>query len=121
MLDAAPHELFTSITLLSGLSPNMFALSPGLRCLRVGDGLIFLSARRSPLGWKGDNIFALARYNSDGSLDPMFGSNAKVTTDLFHGRDFLNAIAIDWDGKTVAACYASHPGRRPQFALARYN
>src|SRR5262249_11256642 len=42
----------------------------------------------------GNSDFALARYNTDGSLDPSFGFNGKVTTDFFHDNDSLNAIAI---------------------------
>jgi uncharacterized delta-60 repeat protein len=61
--------------------------------------------------------FALARYKSDGSLDPSFGGDGKVTTD-FGGFDRANAVAIQADGKIVAAgwCCAGQ-----NFALARYN
>jgi uncharacterized delta-60 repeat protein len=67
--------------------------------------------------------FALARYNPDGTLHPTFNSTGKVLTD-FSGSgsgDTATALAIQSDGKIVAAggSYASGP---PQdFALARYN
>jgi uncharacterized delta-60 repeat protein len=65
-----------------------------------------------------DYDFALARYNSNGSLDTSFGSGGKVTTN-FAGDDYGNALAIQADGRLVVAGYATPSGRR--FALARYN
>jgi len=59
--------------------------------------------------------FALARYNSNGSLDPSFGSGGKVTSD-FGGSDKAQAIAIQTDGKVVVA-----GDNGSDFAIARYN
>ncbi len=40
--------------------------------------------------------FAVARFNTDGSLDTTFGGDGKVTTDFFTARsDSLSDIAID--------------------------
>jgi uncharacterized delta-60 repeat protein len=64
--------------------------------------------------------FALARYNIDGSLDQTFDSDGRVTTDFFGITEFLFDIAIQPDGKIVAAGRAS-PGRGSDLALARYN
>src|SRR5215471_9825548 len=89
-------------------------------CVAIqSDGKIVVGGTSS--GPAGNSDFALARYNTDGSLDPNFGSGGKVTTDFFHDDDSLNAIAIQPDGKIVAAGSASRPGQGPQFALARYN
>lgn len=63
--------------------------------------------------------FALARFNPNGSLDDSFGSEGKVTTDFFGNRDFASAIAIQRDGKIVAAGSAQN-GARTDFAAARY-
>jgi uncharacterized delta-60 repeat protein len=65
--------------------------------------------------------FALARYDTDGSLDPTFGTGGTVTTSLTSGNDQANGVAIQADGKIVAAGFAT-PGSpwRPWFALARY-
>src|SRR5262249_31918578 len=66
--------------------------------------------------------FALARYNSDGSLDPGFGSNGRVTTDFYGLLDNAYALAIQPDGKIVAAGSATIPGSNTnEFALARYD
>jgi uncharacterized delta-60 repeat protein len=64
--------------------------------------------------------FALARYNPDGSLDPAFGSAGKVTTDFSVTEDVALDVAIQSDGKIVAAGYV-RPGATNDFALARYN
>ena len=63
--------------------------------------------------------FALARYNPNGSLDTSFSGDGKQTTD-FGGFDNANAVALDSDGRIVAAGSAS-VGTDRDFALARYN
>lgn len=66
--------------------------------------------------------FALARYNSDGSLDPSFGVNGKVTTDFFGFSDTASALIIQSDGRVVAAGGANNLNSTGlDFALARYN
>jgi uncharacterized delta-60 repeat protein len=63
-------------------------------------------------------VFALARYNPNGSLDTSFGSGGKVTTAIGIQDDAI-ALAQQPDGKLVAAGYSYNPQR--VFALARYN
>jgi uncharacterized delta-60 repeat protein len=63
--------------------------------------------------------FALARYHPDGSLDPTFDGDGKVTTDYGFGSSQVKALAIQADGKIVAAGYGSSTGF--DFFLARYN
>jgi uncharacterized delta-60 repeat protein len=65
--------------------------------------------------------FALARYNTDGSLDPTFDGDGKVTTGFGGGTDRALGVAIQGDGKIVAAgCSTCFPVGG-NFALARYN
>lgn len=45
--------------------------------------------------------FALARYNTDGSLDTTFNSTGMVTTSIGAGNSYGNAIAIQSDGKIL--------------------
>jgi uncharacterized delta-60 repeat protein/CSLREA domain-containing protein len=66
------------------------------------------------------NDFALARYNSDGSLDNSFGTGGMVTTDFDGGHDYGRAITIQPDGKIVVVGNTSVDGD-DDFALARYN
>ncbi len=60
--------------------------------------------------------FALARYNADGSLDSTFGTGGKVQTDFFSSIDRINAIAIQADGKIIAAGFTD-----TFFGLIRYD
>lgn len=65
--------------------------------------------------------FALARYNSNGSLDNTFDGDGKLTT-IFGGKgDFAQSVALQSDGKIVAAGYTTILGIRANFAVARYN
>jgi len=62
--------------------------------------------------------FALARYNADGSLDISFDGDGKVTT-AFSTNSGARAVAIQPDGKIVAAGYSNN-GSEFNFAVARY-
>ena len=66
------------------------------------------------------HLFAVARYNRDGSLDPTFDGDGKVTTDFDAREDEAFAVAIQGDGKIIAAGSAFGPEAQ-DFALARYN
>ena len=61
--------------------------------------------------------FALARYNTDGTLDPAFAGDGKVTTNFTSGFDggFAGAVQIG-DGKIVAVGQAGS-----RMGVARYN
>ena len=78
------------------------------------DGKIIVGGycQSSPLG------FALVRYNPDGSLDTSFGSGGKVTTG---NNGMVNALALQPDGKIVAAGESWNGSTNYVFALARYN
>ncbi len=67
-----------------------------------------------------DSDFALARYNSDGSLDAGFGTGGEVTTD-FGANDGGYTVALQADGKIVVAGTTNNNGSNFDFALARYN
>src|SRR5207249_1300852 len=72
-------------------------------------------------GGFGGPFFALARYNPGGTLDTSFGTGGRVFTN-FGGRDGARALALQADGKIVAAGFTSSDfGTRRRFALARYN
>jgi uncharacterized delta-60 repeat protein len=65
--------------------------------------------------------FGLARYNPNGSLDTSFGTAGVVTTDFSNPNDQANAIALQPDGKIIAAGITYSNATRFDFALARYN
>ena len=87
------------------------------------DGKITVAGRAQTGFDFSDFDFALVRYNIDGSLDPAFGSGGKVTTDFFGNPDGASALAIQPDGKIVAAGSAQiNPfSILSDFAIARYN
>jgi uncharacterized delta-60 repeat protein len=72
----------------------------------------------------GANNCALARYNTNGSLDGSFGTGGKVITNISSGNfvnnDELYSVAIQADGKIVAAGHSADNDHN-YFALARYN
>ncbi|MBI5842518.1 MAG: cadherin domain-containing protein [Chloroflexi bacterium] len=71
-------------------------------------------------GWTNRADFGLARYNSDGSLDTAFGSGGKVTTNLGNQTDYIQALAIQTDGKILAAGWSGNSST-DNFVVARYN
>jgi uncharacterized delta-60 repeat protein len=64
--------------------------------------------------------FALARYNSDGTLDTGFGTGGQVITDFGEVSSQALSVAVQPDGKIVVAGYANIDGNE-DFALVRYN
>ncbi|MHB1036579.1 MAG: golvesin C-terminal-like domain-containing protein [Pirellulales bacterium] len=76
------------------------------------DGKIVLAGATSV-----GNDFAVARYNTDGTLDANFGTSGKQTTN-FGGTDYGYSVAILPNGK-IAVGGSTSVGT--DFALARYN
>lgn len=69
------------------------------------------------------SLFALARYNTNGSLDASFGSGGTLTTAIGTTEPVVNALAVQPSGgKIVAAGTAANASSQTlSFALARYN
>jgi uncharacterized delta-60 repeat protein len=84
------------------------------------DGRIVLAGRR--INNSNDDDFALARYNSNGTLDTSFNGTGKVTTSFNSFRDDANSVTIQPDGKIVAAGFSQRFSFGDiDFAIARYN
>ncbi|MCX6873578.1 MAG: hypothetical protein NTW21_07195 [Verrucomicrobia bacterium] len=66
-------------------------------------------------------VFALARYNTDGTLDTTFGGTGKVTTDIGADYDVAQSVAFQRDGKIVVAGFSYNVGRSTAFTIVRYN
>jgi uncharacterized delta-60 repeat protein len=64
--------------------------------------------------------FALSRYLPNGRLDASFGADGKVTTDFTPAPDVAYDLAIQGDGKILAAGVAAKDGDAARFALVRY-
>jgi uncharacterized delta-60 repeat protein/uncharacterized repeat protein (TIGR01451 family) len=78
------------------------------------DGKIVAGGFTTPAAYQ---LFAIVRYNTNGSLDPVFGGDGTVTTDFGIGA-ICTSLAIQPDGRIVAGGHtlSSHQN----FALARY-
>jgi uncharacterized delta-60 repeat protein/CSLREA domain-containing protein len=87
------------------------------------DGKIIVAGWSAvPYGTGWDRDFSVVRYNSDGSLDPSFDTDGKVTLDLGnHYQDYGRAAVIQLDGKIVVAGYSDLDGLESNLALARFN
>jgi uncharacterized delta-60 repeat protein len=66
-----------------------------------------------------DLDFALVRYNRDGTMDETFNYDGTVTTQVGRGDDEIAALALQEDGRILAAGYTMQDGSR-DFALVRY-
>ncbi|MCP4093790.1 MAG: BspA family leucine-rich repeat surface protein, partial [Planctomycetes bacterium] len=82
-----------------------------------GDGKILLAGY---INIGGNYDFALARYNTDGSLDTSFDGDGVLTTAIGSGDDFGHSLAVQSDGKILVAG-RSHNGSDDDFALVRYD
>ncbi|MCX6198776.1 MAG: delta-60 repeat domain-containing protein [Bacteroidetes bacterium] len=84
------------------------------------DGKIVLAGESSTN--PGDIDFAIARYNTDGSLDTTFDSDGKLITDFGNHNDEASSVAIQTDGKIVAGGFTNDSVVvAGLFAVTRYN
>jgi uncharacterized delta-60 repeat protein len=81
------------------------------------DGKIILAGES--FGPNFHHHFALARYNTNGSLDSQFGTHGIVTTDLKPSSEHGHSVVIQPDGKIIVGGDA-YIGSDLRFALARY-
>ena len=65
--------------------------------------------------------FAVARYNTNGTLDKTFDGDGKVTTNVVSLGEEIKDIMIQPDGKIVAVGNAETASGVTDFALVRYN
>ena len=67
-----------------------------------------------------DGKIALFRANPDGSLDPSFGGDGRVTTNFTPKYDESLGVALQTDGRIVAAGSAGWGTANPKLAVVRY-
>jgi uncharacterized delta-60 repeat protein len=87
----------------------------------VARGVAVQSNGKIVVGGSSNIDFALARYNTDGSLDATFGTNGRVITDFFGDIDAGGSVALQADGKILMAGGALTRNTSEDFALTRYN
>lgn len=80
------------------------------------DGKIVVAGRATMAG---NADFAVARYDTNGVLDPTFGMGGKATLDFFGGKDGGADVALQKDGKIVLASDVQGLGSQ-DFGVARF-
>ncbi|MEO8409824.1 MAG: Ig-like domain-containing protein, partial [Propionivibrio sp.] len=89
----------------------------GLSVTVQSDGKILVAGQSNSNGGN----FAVARYNSDGSLDTTFNGTGKVDTNFGGSSDDRGAaVAVQADGRIVIAGTSTINGNH-DFAVVRYN
>jgi uncharacterized delta-60 repeat protein len=109
---ASPGKVLTDF---AGASETAYAVAV------QPDGKIVVAGTSTVTGSGQD--FALARYNTDGSLDAGFGTSGKLTTAFSADADTAYALLLQADGKIVVGGDSSQGSSTTgvDFALARYN
>ena len=83
------------------------------------DGKIVVAGYYWP---NGRRVFALLRYDADGSLDPSFGTGGIVTTPVGDDDSEAFGVVLQPDGKIVAGGLTNDSnGSNSRSALVRYN
>jgi uncharacterized delta-60 repeat protein len=93
---------------------------PGGHTLGVSGGMALQSDGRIVVSGGAAGKFALARYNSNGTLDSSFGTGGTVSTSFPGGGSNSTGVAVQADGSIVAAGTFSSGSGSASFALARY-
>jgi uncharacterized delta-60 repeat protein len=109
--DGSPDNLFSGDGKV--LTDFTSGLDLGLCTAVGGDGKIVVVGAAADF-----DTFAVARYNTDGSLDNTFSNDGKTRNDLSPGQDGAYGVVIQPDGKIVAVGFSDNSTR---FAAARYN
>jgi uncharacterized delta-60 repeat protein len=81
----------------------------------------FVAVGRTDAAGLTNTDFALAGYTANGQPNPAFPPGGFVRTDVAGRGDGANAVAVQADGKIVAAGFAQTSPINFDFALVRYN
>lgn len=84
------------------------------------DGKIVIAGSVEKSSGSNSFDFAIVRYNLDGTLDSTFGGSGKVILPIGSGSSVATSIAIQQDGKIIAAGQSPTMGNA-NYALVRYN
>jgi uncharacterized delta-60 repeat protein len=105
-------------------SPNGYATaifssySGALSSVIQPDGKIVLAGYSSS---GSDNEFAIARFNSNGSMDTDFDTDGKQVLSFGNYSDYGRSVVIQSDGKLVVTGYSYDSAGIARIALARFN
>jgi uncharacterized delta-60 repeat protein/uncharacterized repeat protein (TIGR01451 family) len=115
---------YNNLGALGGIVTTDFGNSPDVvQALAVQSNNKVVAAGFSRNSTSSDD-FALARYNTDGTLDTTFDGDGKLTMRISNADERAYGVAQQFDGKLVAAGFATTANSNPvqhDFALARFN
>lgn len=118
---------FTTITNI-GLLPSDDALNAS--AVQADGKIVAVGWSYNTRGLEASHDFAVARYNTNGTLDNSFGTDGRTTLNIVGDRgvtdDYATAVAIQSNGKIViAGYYDPDPGMMlggaSDFVMMRYN
>jgi RHS repeat-associated protein/uncharacterized delta-60 repeat protein len=84
------------------------------------EDLVLASGKRLVAGYANGN-WAMARYNSNGTIDTSFGDSGNVATDMGSSADQALNLHVQPDGKLLLLGLTAGGTANYHFALARYN
>lgn len=114
---AAPGDLDLTFNGTGKATVGFGGSAPQARATVVQpDGKIIVAGYATPVA---SLVFALARYNPDGTLDSSFDGDGLVTTTLAGSHLRAFSVALQSDGKIVAGGVFN--GFDSRFAVVRYN
>ncbi len=118
--DGSPDNSFDGDGKLSGYFGASYDIGSSMAVQT--DGKIVVAGWTGPVDLGSNNDFALARYNPDGTLDNTFDGDGKVVTPITASADEKAfAVAIQSDGKIVAAGISRINGNTYDAVVVRYN
>ena len=114
-IKAAPGDLDPTFDSDGKVTTDFSMVNDGASAVAVqSDGKIVA------VGNAGQVDFAVARYNTDGSLDTSFDGDGKIVTQIGSSSGAFS-VAIQMDGKIVAAGFSNVSLSSYDFTLVRYN
>src|SRR5215204_6572272 len=117
---AAPGELDLTFG-IGGKVITQVGLSGRIESIALqADGKI-IAAGRAFFNQETFEDFAVARYNTNGSLDPTFGVGGVAATPVTNDYDRGNSVALQADGKIVVAGSTWGGPLGLNIAIVRYN
>jgi uncharacterized delta-60 repeat protein len=127
--EAAPGDLDSSFGGDGKVTTDFFSGADAARAVAIQQNSRIVAVGNAFNSQNGSYDFALARYNNDGGLDPTFGGDGMVTTNLAGNApssspssSTANALVIQPNGKIVVAGVTFNNATAVNnFALLRYN
>ena len=115
---AAPGALDPSFGTGGLVTTNLGGVAQANGAAFQTDGKVIVAGFAAPTS-TGKGKFLVARYADNGALDPSFGAGGKTVTAF--GKDGRAlSVALQTDGRIVAAGFTQAANGRQRFALVRY-